>query len=197
MHYYVAVVAVVLAVNLLPAFAPPTWSLLVLFKLNWHLNAVALVLLGALAAGTGRYLLARASYRLRNYLSERRRANLEAAGDYLSGHRAGPIVGLGLFALSPLPSAQLFEAAGVLALSLVPLTVAFFAGRLVSYSLYLGAADIAQRSYGDVITSALTSPIGIGLQVLMLIGIALLTQVDWARLTKRRHDPDGGAATAS
>jgi hypothetical protein len=41
--YYLAVVAVVFLANLIPAFAPPTWVILVLFKLNWRLNPVALV----------------------------------------------------------------------------------------------------------------------------------------------------------
>jgi hypothetical protein len=48
---------------------------------------------------------------------------------------------------------------------LLPLTAAFFAGRLVSYSAYVGAA----------------------LQVAMLAGLVLLVRVDWAaRLTDRR-----------
>lgn len=184
---YLALFGIVLVVNLMPAFGPPTWALLVLMKLNWHLNSVALVALGALAAGTGRYLLALACFRLRYRLSERRRSNLQAAQTYLRSHRGGAVLGLGLFALSPLPSAQLFEAAGVLALPLLPLTVAFFAGRLVSYSIYVSAAALAERSFGRVFTSALTSPVGIAVQIAMLLGIVLLTQIDWTRALGRRR----------
>jgi hypothetical protein len=36
-------------------------------------------------------------------------------------------------------------AAGVLSVPLLPLTVAFFAGRVVSYSLYVGAASALSR----------------------------------------------------
>ncbi len=188
---YLAAFAIVFAVNLMPAFGPPTWAVLVLLKLDWHLNTVALVLVGACAAGAGRYLLGLGSYAVRGRLSDRRRANLAAAQQYVTGHRSGAALGLGLFALSPLPSAQLFEAAGVLALPLLPLTVAFFAGRIVSYSLYVSAADIAQRNYGDLFTAALTSPVGIAVQVLMLAGIVALTQIDWARLLRgRNHNPN-------
>ncbi|MEO6703699.1 MAG: hypothetical protein ABI140_14730 [Jatrophihabitantaceae bacterium] len=176
---YLAAVAIVFGVNLLPAFGPPTWALLVLFKLNWHLNSVALVILGAIAAGGGRYLLARLCLLLRSRFSQQRRDNLAAAQTHLTGHRGGAALGLGLFALSPLPSAQLFEAAGVLALPLRQLTAAFFVGRLVSYSIYVGAATVAQRSYGQVITSALTSPVGVGLQVVMLLAIAGISQINW------------------
>lgn len=48
---------------------------------------------------------------------------------------------MGLFALSPLPSAQLFVAAGLVDAPLVPLIAAFFAGRLVSYTIYVTAAS--------------------------------------------------------
>src|SRR5215210_2827209 len=40
----------IFGVNLLPAFGPPTWALLVFFRLNSDLAAVPLVLFGALAA---------------------------------------------------------------------------------------------------------------------------------------------------
>ena len=43
--------------------------------------------------------------------------------------RAGPV------RLSPLPSVELLEAAGLMAAPLLPVTSAFFAGRLISYSL--------------------------------------------------------------
>ena len=189
---YLAVIAIVFGVNLMPAFGPPTWALLVLFKLNWHLNPVVLVVVGACAAGSGRYVLARVCFLLRARLSQRRRDNLAAAQERLTGYRGGAVFGLGLFALSPLPSAQLFEAAGALGLPLLPLTGAFFAGRLVSYSLYIGAASIAQHSYGALMTSALTSPIGISVQVVMLLAVAGLTQINWRkapRIPWRRHHP--------
>ncbi len=41
---YLIVAAVVLGVNLLPAFGPPTWAILVFYRLNMHLPVVGLVL---------------------------------------------------------------------------------------------------------------------------------------------------------
>jgi hypothetical protein len=97
-----------------------------------------------------------------------------------------------LFALSPVPSAQLFEAAGLIGVRLVPLTAAFFAGRIVSYSIYVAGAGAAKHtSAGALVTSSLTSPWGIAVQVALLVGIAGLTRIDWAgRLG--RHDHHGG-----
>lgn len=57
---------------------------------------------------------------------------------------------------------------------LVPLTAAFFAGRLVSYSLYVVAASVAERNLGSVAIDSLTSPVGMALQLAMLAGLAVL-----------------------
>jgi membrane protein implicated in regulation of membrane protease activity len=183
---YLLAAGCIFGVNLLPAFGPPTWAVLVFFLLNSDLAAAPLVLLGALAAASGRLLLAATSRRFRSRFSRRRLESLEAAEDALVGSRGKAVAGLGLFALSPVPSAQLFVAAGLLSVPLVPLTAAFFAGRLVSYSLYVGAASAAKDSLGSVLTDAFASPLGVALQILMLLGLVVLVRVDWARVLGRR-----------
>jgi membrane protein YqaA with SNARE-associated domain len=167
-------VGVIFAINLLPAFGPPTWAVLVFFSLDFDLPAVPLVIGGALAAAAGRFLLATGSRRVRPRLSAARLEHLNRAQATLIANRLRAIAGLGLFALSPLPSGQLFVAAGLMTVPLVPLTVAFFAGRLVSYSLYVGAAAVAEQNFGSLVLDALTSPVGMALQIAMLIGLALL-----------------------
>lgn len=186
---YLVVAGVVFGVNLLPAFGPPTWSLLVLFRLRSHLNPVALVIEGAIAAGSGRYLLAEACRRLRGHLSPRRTANLTAAKDALTSSRGRSVVGLAVFAISPIPSAQLFEAAGLMDVALAPLVAIFFVGRLVSYSLYVtGASALKHTTFGHVFESSLTSPLGIAIEVVMLAGVVALSHIDWAsRLGGRQH----------
>jgi uncharacterized membrane protein YdjX (TVP38/TMEM64 family) len=179
--------ALVFAVNLLPAFGPPTWAVLVFLRLNSDLAAVPLVLVGALAAALGRFTLATASRRFRRFMSPKRIASLEAAQDALAGSRGRAAAGLGLFALSPVPSAQLFIAAGLLTVPLVPLTAAFFAGRLVSYSIYVAGASAAKHTFGTVLIDSLKSPVGIALQVAMLAGLVVLLRVDWAAILAQRR----------
>jgi hypothetical protein len=70
---YLALAGVVFGVNLLPAFGPPTWAVLVFFRLNSQLAAVPLVLVGAVAAASGRLLLSYGSRHFRGRLSEQRR----------------------------------------------------------------------------------------------------------------------------
>ena len=119
------------------------------------------------------------------------KANLEAAGNALQRRKRHAVLALGLFALSPLPSAQLFEAAGLTGVRLWPFTAAFFAGRLVSYSIYGATAKrIGTSSLGDTFRHELTSPLGIGLQLLMIGLLVALAQVDWVK----RLNPVGAGA---
>jgi uncharacterized membrane protein YdjX (TVP38/TMEM64 family) len=184
----------IFGVNLLPAFGPPTWALLVFFRFNSDLAAVPLVLLGAVAAASGRLVLAMTTRHFRSRFSEERRRNLAAAEEVLVGSRGKALAGLGLFALSPVPSAQLFVAAGLLTVPLVPLTAAFFVGRLVSYSIYVAAASAAKDSLGDVLSDVVGSPLGIALQILLLGGLVLLFRIDWVSIVRRQGGGSHGSS---
>ena len=187
MAAYLILFAVVLGNNLLPAFGPPTWAIIVLFGINSHMPIWAIVPIAAVAAALGRLALAHATRWARRWVSEKTRANLEAVGQAVRKDRRRGFAALAVFAFSPLPSAQLFEAAGLTGVRLLPFTAAFFAGRLVSYSIYAGGAKAAQHSsLAHTFHHALTSPVGIGLQVLMLAGLVVLAKVDWAKLLNKK-----------
>jgi uncharacterized membrane protein YdjX (TVP38/TMEM64 family) len=187
---YAVVAAAVLGVNVLPAFGPPTWAILVLFTVHGDYLEPLLVVVGALAAAGGRLLLAHATRALRRFVPRRERENLEAVGALLTKRRGRSIAGLALFAVSPVPSAQLFEAAGLMTVRLIPLTAAFFVGRTVSYALYVGGAHtVSETDTGKVLISSLTSPVGVVLQLAMLVGLVLLARVDWRRIVANRDGP--------
>lgn len=190
MNTYLELFLVVLAVNLMPAFGPPTWAVLVLYRLNHGLDAAPLVAAGAAAAALGRLGLAYAFRLLGHRLPKRTQQNLEGARLAIAGHAHSRRLALGLFALSPLPSAQLFEAAGLARLPLVPFTAAFFAGRLVSYSLYVSATvAIGRHGLSDEFLAVLKSPWGLATQAAMLLALALFTQADWHRIRRHRLWP--------
>jgi membrane protein YqaA with SNARE-associated domain len=182
---YLALFAVVFGINLLPAFGPPTWAVLVFTRLHWHLNPVALVIIGGVAATAGRYVLARVARHFKGRMPTRMKDNLEAAHTLIERRRVGAIALFGVFVVSPLPSAQLFMAAGLLDLPLGILTVAFFLGRLVSYSIYVAVATLADKQFGHVLSQVFGSPWSIAVQVVLLAAVCALPLVNWRRVLER------------
>jgi membrane protein YqaA with SNARE-associated domain len=183
---YLVLTLTVFGVNLLPAFGPPTWAVLVFARLRWHLNPVALVALGVSAAAIGRYLLALAARHFSARLPARLRDNLEEARALIERKRVGVLALFGVFVVSPLPSAQLFLAAGLLELPLGLLTVAFVLGRVVSYSIYVSLATIADRQLSSVVQNAFGSWWSLSVQVVFLVIVCVLPFVDWRRIAQRR-----------
>jgi uncharacterized membrane protein YdjX (TVP38/TMEM64 family) len=113
--------------------------------------------------------------------------NLDAARELIERRPANRILALGLFVITPIPSAQLFEAAGLLGVRLWPCTVAFFVGRLGYYSLYASAArQLRASSLADSFRDTLTSPIGIAVQLAVIGLLILLVRTDWSRFLGRR-----------
>ncbi len=191
MKYFV-ISLIVFAVNLLPAFGPPTWTLLVVARLDWHLDVVALVVLGVVAAGAGRFFLAHGARMLRSKFSARYRDNLASVERRLLRRPSRMFVLFALFVLSPLPSAQLFGAAGLLEFRIIPLTAAFMLGRVVTYALYLAAATAADQRFGQAFHHFWGSPWSITLQAVFLVGLAALPVLPWRRSTVTPVEPRAG-----
>lgn len=175
--------AVVLAINLMPAFGPPTWSVIVFFGLTGNLPLPALVITAAVASSTGRFILAQGFRLLATRVSDKTRRSLASARAAFERKRHHGLMALVFFAVSPLPSAQQFAAVGLAGVRILPFMLAFFAGRLVSYSFYAGSARLADRytSLGDIFRESLTSPWGIAIQLVLLAGLVALVKIDWTR----------------
>lgn len=186
MEIYLAAIAAIIAMNALPAFAPPTWMALVFFLLHYDANPVALVILGVLSATTGRGILAWYFRKFAHLVPTRFSKNMEYAGRYFTEHDAKRYAVLALFLVSPVSSAQLFEAAGMMkTVKLRPLLIAFAMGRTISYSTYVtGAAAIAATSFGELLIEELKSPWAIAVQIAMIAGLIALGSFDWKKRLK-------------
>jgi hypothetical protein len=178
-HLFVAL-SVVFGINLLPAFGPPTWAVLVFFRFRYgDIPVVALVIGGALAAVSGRFLLARAFRTFGQNLPAKRTESLEVLGRALGQSRGGLISSFVFFAVAPVPSAQMFEAAGLARIRLAPILGAFFVGRLVSYSVSVGVAGAAHHSVAKLFRQGFTSPAAIATQLIAVALLILIVKVDW------------------
>jgi hypothetical protein len=70
-------------------------------------------------------------------------------------------------------------------------TTAFFAGRLVSYSIYAGAARaIRDHTLGDAMREDLSSPWAMLLQVAAIAALIAFVRIDWERIAARAGAKD-------
>jgi hypothetical protein len=170
----------VFGINLLPALGPPTWAVLVFFRFRYpELPVPALVVGGAVAAAAGRVLLAVVFRAFGTKLPRKRQESLQVLGHAIGESRTGLLASFALFAVAPLPSAQLFEAAGLARIRLDRLVAAFFVGRLASYSIYLGAASAAHQSVSRLFTKGLLSPQAIATELIGVVLLIAVILVDW------------------
>ena len=191
MTQYVVVFLAIFVANSLPAFAPPTWMFLVYFELQYELHPILLVITGALAATSGRAIIATYMRALAPKLPAKYVANMESAGRYFTRTKAIAYTTIGVFFFSPLSSAQLFAAAGLMRnVRVRPLLTVFFVGKLMSYSIYVfGAHTLKTTDLGQLVVEQMTSPLGIAVQVLLVLAVIALGMRDWNHLGNAGNSP--------
>jgi hypothetical protein len=175
---------VVFALNIVPAFAPPTWVTMSFVGLTVpSINVIALAAVGATAATLGRVgaKLSRLIVR-RKFLSEQARLNVDALKQGIEGRKALTSTMFVAFALSPLPSNYLFIAYGLTSLPIMFLAIPFFIGRMLSYGFWVTTASaLGDRLNLDSLESSFVVS-----QLLLVPAIYGFTRVDWhAALAER------------
>jgi membrane protein YqaA with SNARE-associated domain len=183
---------VIFVLNLLPAFAPPTWTAMSFIGLTMPgIDFVSLAIVAAVAATLGRITLAKLSRAIvrRRFLSEHTRCNLDAIRLGIEGRRAATFGTFLAYAFSPLPSNYLFIAYGLTSLPITFLALPFFIGRLASYGFWLKTASaFGHRLNLDWFESAPYFLAYFIMSQLLLIPVLYgFTRVDWhAVLTGQR-----------
>ena len=184
---YLILFLIVLGIHLTPAFTPPTWPVIALYSMTLRLPMPLIVVSAAVAATLGRFALAHVTRLLRYRLSERMTARLDSAYAALDRRKHGRLFVLGVFVLSPISNALLFEAAGLTGVRLGGPTLAFFAGRLAYYSFYaLTVRTFVAKSIGSAFYEQLTSPLGVVVQIGILVAVAVLIFFEWRKWLARR-----------
>jgi membrane protein DedA with SNARE-associated domain len=181
----------VFLLNIIPAFAPPTWMVFSFLgfrfpsRIDW-----SFALVGALAAATGRSVLGKLSRTIvrNHWLSEAARKNVDSLKLELEKR---PTLTFGLFlfyAFTPLPSNFLFIAYGLTTMPLIRLVVPFFIGRFVSYSFWTmsSAAVSRELELEDTEAIAYLSVYFVLTQLALLALVYIFTRIDWNLLLRKR-----------
>lgn len=178
--------ALCVVLNVVPAFMPPTWALLAYFHISHGLDILPLAIVGAVGSAIGRTLLALLSQRAGDrFLPRRWRSNIAALADVLRERPGLSISTLLLYTLGPLPSNQLFIAAGISGAPLGPLAAVFAVTRCVSYIIWMTAASTAAATLQEALAPRLGATGALIGQALGLLALVLIMQVDWARWARR------------
>jgi membrane protein YqaA with SNARE-associated domain len=180
----------VFALNVMPAFAPPTWAVMSFLGLGFPDSSPwAIAFVAAAGATSGRSALALLVKHssLHRRMSPAMRDNLADVARFIEERRRTSIAAFLLFAFSPLPSSALFLAYGLTRAPLRLLAVPFFCGRLVSYlAAFAGGAYLARKF--DFEFSGASSLLYFGLSQISIVAIVyVFTKIHWRRsLSERR-----------
>jgi hypothetical protein len=182
---------VVFVLNVVPVFAPPTWSVLSFIAIRFNSNIILLAVVGAVAATLGRLALARLSTVIvrQRFLSDETRKNIDAVKDRLQGRKKLTFGVLLFYAFSPFPSNHLFIAYGLTTLKLKLIAIPFLLGRVVSYAFWaFTASSVAQLlNYESVTSKSFFSYYFVASQLFGLATIYVFTRIDWQRVfTEKR-----------
>jgi hypothetical protein len=167
-------------INLFPAFMPTTWMVLAFFRVQFGLPILPLTIGGAFFSGLGRIGLARGTGMLHRRFF-RRDENLEEMKTYLDERREYVGVATFGYCLLPLPTNNLFVAAGVVGVNMARVMLGFWIGRSIADTFYVWTTDQVFSSLRDVFEEFYSDWLVLAIQLLSLLGAMLLIAVPWPR----------------
>jgi hypothetical protein len=187
--------ALVLVMNVVPAFMPPTWSVLAYFLLVHRLPLLPLTIGGAAMSALGRVQLAHLSSHLGRFLSQKDRANARALAAFITAHpnwRDGVTFA---YSLGPLPSNQLFIAAGIAGIPMRRVATVFFVSRAIGDTFWVWTAGKAARNLKDLFSGGVTNWRSVLIQLVSLALVGVLFHLPWAKWLGAPGIPDAASPT--
>jgi membrane protein YqaA with SNARE-associated domain len=181
---------VVFALNVVPAFAPPTWMAMSLFGFRHPGADLWLVALVAAAAATGgRLVLAHFAQRITvsRWVRPSMRDSLQGMAELIERRRAASALVFLFFAFSPLPSNALFLAYGLTRAPLRLIAVPFFVGRIASYAAAFAGGSLVSRHIDTEMVGAGSWFYFLATQLALLAIVYAFTRVDWRLTLERRR----------
>jgi hypothetical protein len=183
---YAGVFAVVLLINVIPAFMPPTWRILSLVNqvMPARFAPAPLALVGCISSTLGRVVLTYAGIAGRDAMSDKRKGSMDNLRLRIQSMKGGGFILSFAVALSPLPSNAYFLAIGMMKYGTAQVYGGFAAGRFFSYLILIELFAVAERSFSALFSAQLFS-----VSILDIGGFAatiVFTVIDWPKLLDER-----------
>lgn len=183
---YILLIPIILGMNVIPFFMPPTWIVLAFFVAKYDLNTLPVVLIGASCATLGRVILAFASQRfLRKLLPKNYQQNYASIGSYLNKHEALTIPLVLTYAFLPIPSNHVFIAAGLAKVRIKILAGSFLVGRLISYTFWVSLTQRFSDNLVDIFSKHYSKVGSVVVEIVGLLLLYLLGRIAWKKVLKR------------
>lgn len=181
---------VVFALNVVPAFAPPTWLVLSFIGLKHpQANPWLVALAAALGATGGRVVLAHFARHIVSscWVPAAMRDNLDVVAKTIERRKTASVIVFVLFAFSPLPSNVLFLAYGLTRAPLHLLAVPFLVGRFVSYAGAFAGGSLVSRWFTPELTGTAWWLYFVPTQLLLLALVYAFARIDWRKSADDRR----------
>jgi membrane protein YqaA with SNARE-associated domain len=176
---YLQITGISFLLNIIPAFAPPTWIVLSLYKIsNPTISSLIIAFFGVIGSVAGRVVMYYYSSWFRKYLPKKDLGHLNYLKKIEKGKGKQLFILTFLYSLSPFPSNFIFIASGISGIEIIPVITGFGLGRFISYSLLV---------YGVFQTSSWFGILGMG-NIRIIADISgvilsiLIVLVDWKKV---------------
>ena len=184
---YIGVFLGSLAVDTIPVFAPPAWTIMVLMAVKFKLNPWVTGFIGALGSTVGRWVLSRYMPKVaERAFNDGENDNIRFLGSRLGGNPWRAFLFTLGYCCTPLSSTALFTAAGAARVNVWPILPAFFIGKFASDVMMIYAGRGAIRGVGDILKGQ-ASPKGLIMSALGILLIGAVLFIDWRELLQRKR----------
>jgi membrane protein DedA with SNARE-associated domain len=184
---YLVVFASALAVDLIPIFGPPAWTVMVLLLIKFNLNPWGVLAAGVPGSALGRYLLSLYIPKISNkFIKRRKNKDLEFVGKKLGQKTWRSWLFVFIYTLTPLSSTALFTAAGVAKIKPVQIIPPFLLGKFISDAVMILTGRYAVGNTSGLVHGTFSVK-GIMTAVVGLLVIGAFLFVDWRVLLEKKR----------
>jgi uncharacterized membrane protein YdjX (TVP38/TMEM64 family) len=185
LEVYILLAILIFSINIIPAFMPPTWIILLFFLINFHIALVYTIIIGAISSTLGRVGLAYiARYYFTPLLNKKGKENYEAIGKYLNKNKRVSIPLIIACADSPIPSNQVYIAVGMSNTNIWRFAAGFFIFRLMSYTLWISVGHKLHNSLETIFSQHMNNKSVILLEILGFVILFAISQIPWKKILK-------------
>jgi hypothetical protein len=175
------------AVDSIPIFAPPAWTLLIILIIKYRANPWGVLVFGVAGSCLGRYNLTRYIRKLSmEILNLAEEQNLEFASKIFDQGFWRTNLFVFLYTLTPLSTTTLFTAAAMGQDSVLSILPAFALGKLISDGVMIFTAKGAAGGIRDLIHGRASAKTVAG-AVFTVLMISAFLFVDWREFIEKRR----------